>query len=71
MRQAFQKSLKKEALIYSVIVILLSLSMHPERIAIVSDITQLIHPFLYSFAVYLLVWPFRIMGSKFLRNFKS
>ncbi len=65
------KVLKKELLIYVGILVALSLFMHPERISIVESPYQLLHPFAWSFGVYVIVAVLRAlfgMVKKFFRN---
>jgi len=53
------KVLKKEALIYLAILVVLSLSIHPSRISMVESPMQILHAFAWSFGVYAIVAVFR------------
>jgi uncharacterized membrane protein len=64
------KALKKELLIYIGILVALSLLMHPERISMVESPYQLIHPFAWSFGVYVVVAVLRWIVSVVLKVFK-
>jgi len=68
------KVLKKELLIYIVILVTLSLLMHPERIGMIESPYQLLHPFAWSFGVYAIIALLRaIFGiiKKFFKNKNS
>lgn len=63
------KVLKKELLIYIVILVSLSLYMHPERIKMVESPWQLLHAFAWSFGAYLIVAAIRIVAGFILKLF--
>jgi len=49
------KVLKKEALIYLAILVVLSLCMHPSRVGMVESPLQILHAFAWSFGAYAIV----------------
>jgi len=64
------KVLRKELLIYFVILAVLSLFMHPERIGMIESPFQLMHTFAWSFGAYVVVAVLRWIVSTVLRVFK-
>lgn len=53
------KVLKKEALIYLAILVVLSLYMHPSRVGMVESPMQILHAFAWSFGAYAIVAALR------------
>jgi uncharacterized membrane protein len=64
------KVLRKELLIYFVILVALSLFMHPERISMIDTPLKLLHAFAWSFGAYVVVAVLRWIVSVVLKVFK-
>ncbi len=65
------KVIKKELIIYFVILVALALLMHPERITMIESPLQLLHAFAWSFGVYVIVAIIRWSVAFFIKLFKK
>jgi hypothetical protein len=66
-----KKVMIREVLIYSALLILLGVLMHPdllthlgERFSLMQERSNFIHPFIYAFIVYIILFLFRYVTKK-------